>query len=123
MRLINTKTMQLEEFASHREQTYTILSHRWGKDEVSFEEWNYPQSKLKQGYRKIEGFCHLVLERHEEGAFSPYAWVDTCCIDKRSSAELSEAINSMYEWYKDAECCCVFLSDVEVTDDVPSSTW
>ncbi|KAE8160298.1 hypothetical protein BDV40DRAFT_302486 [Aspergillus tamarii] len=31
-----------------------------------------------------------------------YAWVDTCSIDKSSSAELSEAINPMFQWYKDA---------------------
>ncbi|KAL5905981.1 hypothetical protein ACKVV1_010394 [Pyricularia oryzae] len=30
----------------------------------------------------------------------PYVWVDICCIDKTSSAELSEAINSMFRWYE-----------------------
>jgi hypothetical protein len=40
-----------------------------------------------------------------------YIWVDTCCIDKSSSAELQEAINSMFRWYENAEVCYVFLSD------------
>ena len=39
-------------------------------------------------------------------------WVDTCCIDKRSSAELSEAVNSMYRWYEDAQVCYAYLHDV-----------
>lgn len=42
----------------------------------------------------------------------PYAWIDACCIDKTSSAELSEAINSMYDWYSHAEVCYVFFADV-----------
>ncbi|KAJ8107993.1 hypothetical protein OPT61_g8484 [Boeremia exigua] len=41
-----------------------------------------------------------------------YIWIDTCCIDKSSSAELQEAINSMYRWYRDCEVCIVYLEDV-----------
>jgi hypothetical protein len=52
-----------------------------------------------------------------------YAWVDTCCIDKKSSAELGEAINSMYMWYKKATVCFVYLYDVEGRDDIGRSTW
>ena len=36
----------------------------------------------------------------------------SCCIDKTSSAELSEAINSMWQWYENAEVCVVYLPDV-----------
>jgi hypothetical protein len=43
--------------------------------------------------------------------------VDTCCIDKKSSAELSEAINSMFRWYKNAAVCYAYLSDVRITGD------
>ncbi len=42
----------------------------------------------------------------------PYLWIDSCCIDKTSSAELSEAINSMFDWYSQAAVCYVFLFDV-----------
>jgi hypothetical protein len=58
-----------------------------------------------------------------------YVWVDTCCIDKRSSAELSEAINSMYTWYRNAITCYVYLNDVScdndtgVHDAMRRSTW
>lgn len=41
--------------------------------------------------------------------------LDTCCIDKRSSAELSEAINSMYSWYENSLVCLVILEDVTFT--------
>lgn len=41
-----------------------------------------------------------------------YVWIDTCCIDKTSSAELSEAINSMFAWYQEAKVCYAYLFDV-----------
>lgn len=44
-----------------------------------------------------------------------YIWVDTYCIDKSSSSELSEAINSMYTWYSEAECCYAYLNDVQIS--------
>ena len=42
-----------------------------------------------------------------------YVWNDTCCIDKKSSAELSEAINSMFRWYANSVICYAYLSDIE----------
>jgi hypothetical protein len=45
----------------------------------------------------------------------------SCCIDKTSSAELSEAINSMFRWYKNAAVCYVYLSDVSRSDDLTPS--
>ncbi|KAH6714351.1 hypothetical protein BKA61DRAFT_632289 [Leptodontidium sp. MPI-SDFR-AT-0119] len=48
--------------------------------------------KLKR--EKIEGVCGIAVSDGFE-----YIWIDTCCIDKTSSAELSEAINSMFRWY------------------------
>ena len=41
--------------------------------------------------KKIRYCCALAAAKGYE-----YVWIDTCCIDKTSSAELSEAINSMY---------------------------
>ena len=68
------------------------------------------------GYAKIVQTCALAAL---DGL--GYAWVDTCCIDKGSSAELSAAINSMYRWYHEAAVCYAFLSDVE-DDDVGGDT-
>ena len=47
-----------------------------------------------------------------------YIWIDSSCIDKASSSELSEAINSMYNWYRGAQVCYAFLSDVSTSDDI-----
>ena len=64
---------------------YAILSHTWGADteEVSFKDMMDGTSKRKTGYDKIR-FCGEQAER--DGL--QYFWIDTCCIDKSSSAEL-----------------------------------
>ena len=47
-----------------------------------------------------------------------YIWIDSCCIDKLSSSELSEAINSMYHWYGRSAMCYAYLADVSPGDDL-----
>jgi hypothetical protein len=64
-------------------------------------------ARKKKGFAKIEQCCRQAL-----GDGFDWAWVDTCCIDKTSSAELSETINSMFKWYERALKCYAFLSDV-----------
>lgn len=89
---------------------YAILSHTWGKDsdELSFEDMEKGIRCDKIGFQKVKRFLAEAWQ-----ADLKYGWVDTCCIDKKSSAELSEAINSMFQWYRDAKCCFVYLSDFE----------
>jgi hypothetical protein len=74
------------------------------------------KTKTGAGYRKIRGLCKFVSERKiwrfSEGVSLQWVWVDTCCIDKTSSAELSEAINSMYSWYSNAAECYIYMQDV-----------
>jgi hypothetical protein len=41
-----------------------------------------------------------------------FGLTNTCYIDKTSSAELSEAINSMYHWYQESGVCYTYLADV-----------
>ncbi|EXF84636.1 HET domain-containing protein [Colletotrichum fioriniae PJ7] len=112
MRLINTATLKFEEFIDHaRTPPYAILSHTWEDGEVSFQEWNHHVTRIgKKGFRKIKSFCQLA----SQDGFT-HAWVDTNCIDKRSSAELSEAINSMFAWYQEAAFCYVYMADVVVS--------
>ncbi|THU89440.1 HET-domain-containing protein, partial [Dendrothele bispora CBS 962.96] len=101
---------------------YAILSHTWGTEEVSFQDLQNPSDKTKQmsGFRKIEKSCEVARRYRFK-----YIWIDTCCIDKRSSAELSEAINSMYQCYLGSRVCYAFLSDVTGDEDprVPSSSF
>ncbi|KAI9061987.1 hypothetical protein FKP32DRAFT_1630065 [Trametes sanguinea] len=62
---------------------------------------------------KIRSACAVALEDSYE-----LLWLDHCCIDKTSSAELTEAVNSMYEWYRRADICYVYLEDVDDDDDI-----
>ncbi|KFY20078.1 hypothetical protein V491_04003, partial [Pseudogymnoascus sp. VKM F-3775] len=112
MRLINTTTLGIEIFFDGHAPPYAVLSHRWHGGEISLQEMQDGTAVERPGYSKIVQTCALAV-RDGLG----YAWVDTCCIDKTSSAELSVAINSMYRWYGDAAVCYAFLSDVE-SDDV-----
>jgi hypothetical protein len=86
---------------------YAILSHTWGKEEVSLQETEAGTGKSKAGWKKIQ-FCA------EQAAIDglQYFWVDTCCIDKKNAVELGAAINSMFRWYQNAARCYVYLSDV-----------
>src|SRR5437762_5021524 len=100
----------LTEFSGHKiPHPYAILSHTWRLDgaEVTFKDVLEGTAERKAGYDKIR-FCG------EQAAHDglQYFWVDTCSIDKSSSAELQEAINSMFHWYRNAAKCYVYLSDV-----------
>jgi len=123
MRLINCITYELEEFIGSNIPNYAILSHTWGPEEVLFSDLplRQPSTIAKAGYQKIEFTCGQAVQ---DGL--AYAWVDTCCIDKTSSAELSEAINSMFYWYSNSAKCYAFLEDVlagDVKGTLSKSRW
>jgi hypothetical protein len=118
---VSTRAMRLLQFNSNGELSltknfvrdippYAILSHTWGsdEDEVTFQEMSEGSGKDKAGYKKVFNCGKVAADNNIH-----YFWADTCCIDKTSSAELSEAINSMFNWYRDAKICYVYLSDVE----------
>ncbi|KAK7462463.1 hypothetical protein VKT23_008064 [Stygiomarasmius scandens] len=106
MRLLNTKTFRLEEFYVDI-PPYAILSHTWEEEEITFKDIQIPEvAKYKAGWRKIDSAC-----AHARKYDFKWIWIDSCCINKESSAELSEAINSMYQYYEDSEVCYVNLCD------------
>ncbi|KAM5355032.1 hypothetical protein ACJ41O_001678 [Fusarium nematophilum] len=108
MRLINTKTLEVEEFFDISIPEYAILSHTWGDGEVSLQDWaDRKNRRFKPGYQKIIWACSQAAEDQ-----IGHVWADTNCIDKSSSAELSEAINSMFKWYRRSLVCYVYLEDV-----------
>jgi hypothetical protein len=116
MRLLELKDngdFNLSKDFINNKQPYAILSHTWGDDdeEVSFKDLMEGSGKTKAGYKKIL-FCGEQAAR--DGL--QYYWVDTCCIDKSNNTELSEAINSMFRWYRNAAKCYVYLSDVSMDD-------
>lgn len=109
MRLINLDTMQLEELNDKDVPEYAILSHTWGSGEVGYRDWPaQTKGSHLEGYKKIVGFRNVAYTTYR----CRYGWVDTCCIDKTSSAELTEAINSMFRWYQEAAVCIAYLPDV-----------
>lgn len=89
---------------------YSILSHTWGLDgdEVTYKDLVDGVWEGKAGYRKL-----TLCAKQAKCDGHDFFWIDTCCIDKSSSAELQEAINSMFRWYRDAAVCYVHLSDVQ----------
>ena len=133
MRLINVNTREFEEFYEDCTPPYAILSHTWdGDDEVTFQDMkdmmvssSSPGSApAKKGFTKINETCRLALTVEPR---IEYAWVDTCCIDKSSSAELTESINSMFKWYANSTVCFVHLADlspdVEFKQGIQQCKW
>ncbi|KAI6893871.1 hypothetical protein KC318_g9882 [Hortaea werneckii] len=104
-------TYHLKEIADALEERYTILSHRWYPDGdilyADLANQHQPQIRNKQGWRKLQ----YAVDQAERDGYR-YVWIDTCCIDKTSSAELSEAINSMFFWYQQAQVCYAYLWDI-----------
>jgi len=110
MRLLNAHTLSFKSFDSDETiPKYAILSHTWANDEVTYHE----MCKLTDAASNMRGFekiQHCAEQAKIDGI--DFFWVDTCCIDKSSSAELSEAINSMFRWYENSEICYTYLFDV-----------
>jgi hypothetical protein len=106
--------LELTSFNTDDPPPYAILSHTWTEgQEVTYRDLVAGTGKEKDGYAKIR-FC--VEKAAQDGL--QYSWVDTCCIDKSTSDELSTAINSMFRWYQRASKCYVYLSDVRIPDEV-----
>lgn len=117
LQLSTEGTLSFEDFDDVSTPAYAILSHTWGanRDEVILEDVIKGTAQSKPGFHKVR-FCGRQAAK--DGL--EYFWVDTCCIDKTSSAELSEAINSMFKWYRRAAKCYVYLSDISM--GTPDST-
>ena len=117
MRLLHSTEWRFQEFFDDDIPRYAILSHRWGPDEVSYQSLQSAIREMEAGGKpELSGSGFLKIQNcRQQAAMGQYEWVwiDTCCIQKESSAELSEAINSMYRWYCNAKTCYVYLADVQ----------
>ncbi|KAI1422638.1 heterokaryon incompatibility protein-domain-containing protein [Xylaria sp. FL1777] len=112
MWLIHIDTLTLHQVSDADSARYAILSHTWEEEEVTFQDLqDLDKARKKKGFGKILETCRIATSRGLQ-----YAWVDTCCIDKSSSAELSEAINSMFKWYQQSDVCVAFLSDLSPSE-------
>ncbi|KAG1809948.1 uncharacterized protein HD556DRAFT_1316868 [Suillus plorans] len=97
------------------------LSHRWEGEEKRLDEIQdraiYSFDPVGT-FVKLQKFCKVV---HDLGYH--WAWMDTCCIDKRNSAELEESLNSMFVWYRHSALTIVYLSDVRESGTLEKSDW
>jgi hypothetical protein len=151
MRLLNVNSLTFKEFFDHDIPEYGILSHRWGEEEIAYKDFLKGKKKDHAGYKKVIEFCQFVRsrkifdlgawpnrkrrdpEQHDRDNRIPvsplvgdsldWIWVDTVCINKDSSQELSEAINSMFNWYAGAEECYVYMKDVPPVSSAPSDVF
>ncbi len=112
MRLISVDDYSIHQFLGNAIPAYSILSHTWGNSEVTFQDMQQAGDSIrqKQGFDKIRFACEQSIM---DGL--KWTWVDTCCIDKTNHTELTEAINSMFSWYRGAARCYAYLSDVLAT--------
>ena len=119
MRLIHTSKLELDSFFGEEIPKYAILSHCWGKREVTLQNFEHDTKRIGQGWTKILNACRLA---HAHGFH--WIWIDTCCIDKTNSVELSEAINSMFRWYAQAQRCYAFLDNIyKHNADISTQRW
>ena len=118
MRLLNVHTFEFSKNLPDKIPRYAIASHRWfGDAEASFKDVLKKRNTDMDGYKKVKGFAEYVKVHlpHVE-----WLWIDTCCINQKHGPELSEAINSMFKWYSNAEVCLAYLVDVQTVDDLES---
>lgn len=123
MRLLHVENFQVELFLSEKRPRYAILSHTWEDGAILFEDLQLSSTidwQAKQGCHKVKLACAQV----RRDGFD-YVWIDTCCIDKSSSAELSEAINSMFRWHQEATVCYAYFSDTKTSklSDLGTCRW
>jgi hypothetical protein len=125
MRLLHSNALGrliLTDFRGKLIPPYAILSHRWSDSETLIEDISNGKYKdREEGYRKLQ-FC--AEQAAQDGL--QHFWIDTCCIDRWDNNERSKAINSMFQWYRNAARCYVFLSDVSlstVTETAACSDW
>ncbi|KAG8817844.1 hypothetical protein FRC17_011065, partial [Serendipita sp. 399] len=126
------------------ELEYSILSHRWGDNEVVFYHFQKLREQLigdekslgtrekiqilrnfvppdrpsESSIDKLENFLHISEEKQ-----CKYAWADTICINKESSAELDESIRSMFAWYRDSHICIVHLNMTRYYRHMEQDPW
>lgn len=115
MRLLNVHDLTFHDYFVRQAPPYAIASHRWiNGSETTYQEFLGKHSLAKAGYQKVLRFARYVAET----CGLDWIWIDTCCINKESSQELSEAINSMFKWYRDAAICLAQLPDVTDYQDL-----
>lgn len=116
MRLLHTTDLCVQSFPSNNIPTYAIFSHTWGEEEVTLQDIERRDFARKINFQKIQRSCQLAAKNGYT-----WIWIDTCTINKTSSAELTQAINSMFSWYCNSDICYAFLEDLKHVKDLGKS--
>ncbi len=125
MWLLDTHTLKLHYFTSPEavEEGYMILSHVWDEDEeleMSFQDMQCIHERCavsgEDPHDLVNTKIRMCCELGKQLGYK-WAWIDTCCIDKTSSAELMETINAMYQYYALSLVCYVYLPDLWHNED------
>lgn len=75
MRLLNTKTLRLEQFFEGQIPGYAIFSHLWTEEEVLFPSMEFLDGKAgMKGFHKIVNLCRIAAADGHR-----YVWMDTAC--------------------------------------------
>lgn len=129
MRLLSIRTFEFQDFRVQDAPPYAIASHRWGADETTYKDFKKRRNPGTAGFKKIGRFCGTVKLMNDKVQTSAawtamglnlaceWLWIDTACINKTDSVELSESINSMFEFYRASAVCYAYLPDVRSIKD------
>ncbi|KAH9211069.1 heterokaryon incompatibility protein-domain-containing protein [Leptodontidium sp. 2 PMI_412] len=110
MRLLHSSSLELKDFADSVPPRYAILSHLWGPDEATIEDFRGSRNisdLLSHGHHKIKNCC---MQAQRDGI--QWVWIDSCCVDRSIRDELSDTINLMYKWLENSHVCYAYLSTV-----------
>lgn len=140
MRLLNTSTLELEEYQEGSVPPYAMLSHCWKPADNGVTYTNFMEARrtAKSGCQRMAAFCGLIPKVVPPGYTQTlqfcklakelgyeWVWIRECCVDEKSSAEVAGCINSLWKWTRDAGVCIAHLDDVVVADPewVYNSRW
>jgi hypothetical protein len=117
LRLLDVRTYQVSVFNEAAAPRYAAISHTWGPDEVVFKDLvNFQYATLRGGFAKLQGACLTVIKLGIE-----WIWIDTVCIDRSSSVEVSDSVNSIFRWFRNSQFCIVYLDDLCPDDEGSAS--
>jgi hypothetical protein len=76
------------------------------------------QGRHANDFVKLVKFCEVA-----QLCGCDYVWLDTGCINKRSSAELEESIRSMFNWYRNSHICIAHLGETTDVRNMRHDPW
>lgn len=107
-------SFEFVDFLNDHRHPYVAASHRWLEGEATFQDVRDQRNANSTDYHEVKAFAEYI---RESICHTKWLWIDTCCINKDSAAELWESINFMFDWYCEADLCLAYLADVTAADD------